>query len=157
MRFWLRATLAVVFLAGCGGGGYLPYAPQSLPPSRIDQLAIAAATHEGISARLIRAVILTESAGDPGAISRVGAEGLMQLMPGTAEDCGITDAFDPQQNVSCGAHYLHAMLARYRGDTELALAAYNAGPGTVDRYHGIPPYAETQEYVARVLAAYRNN
>ena len=157
MQFWLRAALAVIFLTGCGGGGYIPYAPGSLPPSQIDQLSSDAAAREGISPQLVRAVILTESGGNPAAISRVGAEGLMQLMPGTADDCGVTDAFDPQQNVACGAHYLRSMLDRYHGSVSLAVAAYNAGPGAVDRYHGIPPYPETQDYVVRVLSAYRSN
>ncbi len=80
----------------------------------------------------------------------------MQLMPATAAACGIDDPFDPTENVECGAGYLHQLLRRFHGNATLAVAAYNAGPGAVDRYHGVPPYAETRAYVARVIAAYRS-
>ena len=101
-------------------------------------------------------MIRAESNGDVHAVSRAGARGLMQLMPGTAAGCGIADPFDPTQNVSCGTSYLRSLLNRYHDNVTLAVAAYNAGPGAVDRYHGVPPYAETRAYVVRVLNAYRN-
>ncbi|MHB8153519.1 MAG: lytic transglycosylase domain-containing protein, partial [Bacillati bacterium] len=138
-------------LYGCGGTGYLPYAPHALDPGQIDRLVNSAAAINRVPAALVRAVLMTESAGDPSAISVAGAQGLMQLMPGTAQACGIGNAFDPTENVGCGASYLHTLLTRYHGDVTLAVAAYNAGPGAVDRYHGVPPYPETRDYVIRVL------
>ncbi len=121
-------------------------------PSRFDALIEAAARRHGLSADLIKAVIRTESNFDPTAISTAGAKGLMQLMDATAAELGVKDSFDPAQNIEGGAAYLRQMLDRY-GQVSLALAAYNAGPGAVDRYAGIPPYAETQTYVRRVLQA----
>lgn len=156
MRRLLGFAAIFGMLYGCGGTGYLPYAPHALDPSTIDSLVAQASQSEGVKPGLIRAVLMAESAGDPSAISSAGAEGLMQLMPGTAAGCGIDNPFDPQQNVSCGTSYLHGLLTRYHGDVTKAVAAYNAGPGAVDRYGGVPPYAETQAYVARVLTAYRS-
>lgn len=156
MRPRLATWLALAALCGCGGSGYLPYAPNALTPLRIQSLVAGASAQSGVPKGLINAVLMTESAGDAGAISSAGAQGLMQLMPATAANCGIVDAFDPQENVACGSSYLKSLLDRYHGNTELAVAAYNAGPGAVDRYHGIPPYAETQAYVTRVLTAYRS-
>lgn len=156
MRKVLGPALLLCLLYGCSGGGYLPYAPNALSPADLQSLVSSASTRNGVSPSLVNAVVMAESAGDPSAISRVGAQGLMQLMPGTAADCGVNNAFDPQQNVDCGARYLHELLARYNNNVELAVAAYNAGPGAVDQYHGVPPYAETRAYVARVLTAYRN-
>jgi soluble lytic murein transglycosylase-like protein len=142
-------------LYGCGGGSYLPYATRSLDSLQIGSLVNEAALRTGTPAGLVRAVLMAESSGDPSAISLAGAQGLMQLMPGTAAGCGVSDAFDPDQNVACGASYLKRMLDRYHGNVTLAVAAYNAGPGAVDKYHGVPPYPETQAYVARVVSAYR--
>ncbi|MBO9663712.1 lytic transglycosylase domain-containing protein [Dokdonella sp.] len=110
----------------------------------------AAASDFGIDASLLRAVIHAESAFNPMALSNKGAQGLMQLMPGTANDLGVTDAFDVAQNIRGGARYLSQLLQTFNGDAQLATAAYNAGPGAVQRYRGIPPYDETQVYVQRV-------
>ncbi len=100
---------------------------------------------------LLASVVRAESAGRVTAVSRTGARGLMQLMPGTANAMGVNDAFQPRQNIAGGTAYLDSLLTRYHDDVALALAAYNAGPGAVDRYHGVPPYRETREYVARVI------
>lgn len=156
----MKALLGVLgllgLLYGCGGGGYLPYAPHALNSLQIGTLVGEASLSTGVPPGLVRAVLMAESAGDPSAISLAGAQGLMQLMPGTAAGCGISDAFDANSNVQCGAAYLRAMLNRYHGNVTLAVAAYNAGPGAVDRYHGVPPYPETQAYVARVISAYQS-
>ena len=100
---------------------------------------------------LVRAVVKAESGYHVRAVSPAGAQGLMQLMPATAKELGVTDPFDIDQNIDGGAKYLRAMLDRFDGDVKLALSAYNAGPGTVTRYKGKVPYAETQNYVKRVL------
>lgn len=92
-----------------------------------------------------------ESSGDAHATSKTGAMGLTQLEPGTAREMGVRDPYDPVQNVYGGARYLATMLRRYGGNVTLALAAYNAGPGAVEKYHGVPPYRETQAYVARII------
>ncbi|MEW5762278.1 MAG: lytic transglycosylase domain-containing protein [Bacillota bacterium] len=101
---------------------------------------------------LVEAVARAESGLNPRAVSPAGALGLMQLIPGTARALGVADPFDPVQNVEAGARYLRQLLDRFGGDLRLALAAYNAGPGTVERYRGVPPYAETRAYVEKVLA-----
>jgi len=110
----------------------------------------AAAADFGVDTALLRAVIHAESAFNPMALSNKGAQGLMQLMPGTAGDLGVADAFDAAQNIRGGARYLAQLLKDFNGDSRLATAAYNAGQGAVQKYHGIPPYDETQLYVQRV-------
>ncbi|HEY8297617.1 MAG TPA: lytic transglycosylase domain-containing protein [Candidatus Baltobacteraceae bacterium] len=156
MKKVLGALALLTLLYGCGGAGYLPYAPDALTPQAIHQLVADAAARNNVPEGLVNAIVMAESSGDPHAISPVGAQGLMQLMPGTAQACGIGNPFEPQANVECGTRYLRELLARYGNNVQLAVAAYNAGPGAVDQYHGVPPYAETRTYVARVLAAYHN-
>ena len=117
------------------------------------RLVAQSAQRTGLKENLVNAMIATESHGDPSAISRAGAQGLMQLMPDTAATYGVANAFDPEQNVAAGCRYMHDLLVRYHHNVPLALAAYNAGPGYVDAVHGIPNFSETRAYVARVTAA----
>ncbi|WP_171063394.1 lytic transglycosylase domain-containing protein [Acinetobacter sp. CIP-A165] len=121
-----------------------------------DHLIRQAAQQHGVSEGLIKAVMHTESGFNVNARSPVGAQGLMQLMPATAKRFNVSDAYDPQQNIFAGAKYLSWLLKRFKGDTRLALAAYNAGEGNVDKYKGIPPFRETQDYVRRVTSRYQN-
>lgn len=126
------------------GASAMPFAPE----------IVSAAAASGLEAALVRAVIAAESAFDPQAMSPKGAQGLMQLMPATAAELGVGDVWDPNENIRGGSTHLARLVRRY-GDVPLALAAYNAGEGAVDRYGGIPPFRETQTYVQRVLAYYR--
>jgi soluble lytic murein transglycosylase-like protein len=109
-----------------------------------------AAEEHRVDPALVRAVIRTESAFDAMAVSAAGAQGLMQLMPGLSQELGVTDPFDPRQNIFAGVRYLRWLLDVHDGDEKLALASYNAGPRTVERYKGIPPYPETRRYVQTI-------
>jgi len=117
---------------------------------KYQQEITTAAQYHQLDPALIRAVIHAESAFNPKALSKSGAAGLMQLMPDTAIEVGVKNVWHQQQNIQGGASYLSSLLKRYKGDIKLAMAAYNAGPGAVDKHQGIPPYAETQTYVERV-------
>jgi soluble lytic murein transglycosylase-like protein len=121
-------------------------------PSPFDGLIVSAAQRYGIDPALLKGLIRAESNFDPNASSGAGAAGLVQLMPGTAASLGVTDRLDPAQSIDGGARYLRQQLDAFGGDVTKALAAYNAGPGAVRRFGGVPPYAETQAYVQKVLA-----
>jgi soluble lytic murein transglycosylase-like protein len=139
--------------------GELSFMGENRPAVNIDRdgvekLVKEAAERHQVDPALIRAVIETESNWNPAAISRKGALGLMQLIPTTAQRFGANDAFSPKQNVEAGVSYLKTLLERYNGNLDLALAAYNAGEGAVDRAHGVPSFRETRNYVQKVQEAY---
>lgn len=115
-----------------------------------------AASTYGVDEKLLRAIARAESNFNPSATSSAGAMGIMQMMPATAAECGVTDPYDARQSILGGAQYIAKMLDKYNGNTSLALAAYNAGPGNVDKYDGIPPFEETQNYVQKVLNYYNS-
>jgi soluble lytic murein transglycosylase-like protein len=146
-----------------GNDGFEPYRPfgagavlQPLPtPEELRPMIESAARRHGIDPSLLDSVVANESNYDSRARSRAGAMGLTQLMPGTAAELGVKDPFDPFQSLDGGAKYLRQMIDRYGGDLSLALAAYNAGPGTVDRSGGVPRIDETRNYIDRVLRRYR--
>ncbi|MGD0735883.1 MAG: lytic transglycosylase domain-containing protein [Terracidiphilus sp.] len=123
----------------------------NLSPADLHQMLLKAGGEHNLDVDLLASVVKAESGGNTRAVSRTGARGLMQLMPGTAASLGVDDSFKPEQNVRGGSAYLDSLLTRYHDQLALALAAYNAGPQAVDKYHGIPPYRETQAYVARVI------
>lgn len=125
-------------------------------PSTVSAAINAAAAATGLAPELLRAVAQTESDFNPEAVSSAGAVGVMQLMPGTAAGLGV-NPYNVNQNVLGGAEYLKQLLADFHQNLPLALAAYNAGPGAVTQYHGIPPYAQTQAYVQKVLSIYQNS
>ncbi|WP_084145982.1 lytic transglycosylase domain-containing protein [Anaerovorax odorimutans] len=111
----------------------------------------------GVSSSLLKAIAKAESGYNTNAVSSCGAQGVMQLMPSTAKALGVINAFDPEQNIMGGAKYISQMLSRYNGDVKLALAAYNAGPGNVQKYGGVPPFKETQNYISKVLGYIGNS
>ena len=122
--------------------------------TKIKELISRVAQKHGVDEKLVNALVNQESGFNPNAKSKVGAMGLMQLMPATAKGLGVTNPMDPEQNVEGGVKYLKSMLDKYNGNIILALAAYNAGPGAVDKYDGVPPYKETQNYVKSILSSY---
>lgn len=122
-----------------------------LTTEEMHTMLASAGTEHNIDADLLASLVKAESGGRVRAVSRVGAQGLMQLMPTTAQQLGVENTFEPKENINGGTAYLDMLLTRYHNNVALALAAYNAGPAAVDRYHGIPPYAETRAYVARVI------
>ena len=122
-----------------------------LSPADLHEMLAEAGQQHNLDADLLASVVKAESNGNSRAVSRAGARGLMQLMPKTAAEEGVDDSFRPDQNVRGGSAYLNELLVRYNDNIALALAAYNAGPAAVDKYHGIPPYHETRAYVARVI------
>jgi soluble lytic murein transglycosylase-like protein len=131
--------------------------PKSYPvgnPRDYDNIIKEASKIHGISFDLIKAVIQAESAFNPNAVSPKGAMGLMQLMPETSSDLGVSDPFNPRENVMGGTRYLKELMERYGSDLSLCLAAYNAGPGAVERYQCVPPFRETENYVEKVLSYY---
>jgi hypothetical protein len=137
--------------AGSASASAPPQANSKLTPADLREMLARAGTVHNIDVDLLASVVKAESGGNARALSRAGARGLMQLMPGTASGLGVKDSFEPRENVRGGSIYLDSLLTRYHDNLSLALAAYNAGPEAVDRYHGIPPYRETRVYVARVI------
>jgi soluble lytic murein transglycosylase-like protein len=159
--------LVVLVLKGGGEVSVPPATVQGFVPDEVlDEMAVppggdlreaaaVAARRHGLDPALVIAVVSVESGFRPQAVSPKGAQGLMQLMPRTAESLGVVDAFDPEENLDGGVRHLGQLLAQYDGDVARALAAYNAGEGAVHRHHGIPPYRETRAYVKKVLERYR--
>lgn len=171
-RTSLIAALTAVFLLRYSGFAEAPPLGSSTPLARasaseaateaqppptgkdLDPYVREASRTHGVPASLIRAVIRVESSGDAVAVSPKGAQGLMQLMPSTAAVLGVTDPFEPRENVLAGTRYLRFLLDAFEGDVVLSLAAYNAGPQAVLRYRGVPPYPETHHYLSRIASQY---
>ncbi len=131
-----------------------PKVPEKLSDAELRPMLTKAGSAYDLDSDLLASVVRQESGGQPHAVSRAGAQGLMQLMPGTASELGVGNSFAPAENIDGGTAYLNLLLNRYHDNLALALAAYNAGPAAVDRWHGIPPYPETRAYVARVIHEY---
>ena len=155
-RFGLGSPLGTLGSMGSYPGPQTSGAgsPGAASPAAYDDLIQDAASRHDVDPKLIKAVIRTESNFNPSAVSRAGAKGLMQIMDFNSRAMGVTNPFDPAQNIDAGARILKGQIARY-GDLSKALAAYNAGGPTVDKYGGVPPFRETQVYVARVTEALR--
>ncbi len=146
-------TIAYSYMETCYACGAKPgvsFATVRLNTAAYQAEIAAAARLHGVDEAIVRAIIHAESAFNPNALSRVGAQGLMQLMPATARRFGVSDSFDASQNIGGGVKYLAWLLKRFNGNLTLAAAGYNAGEGAVDKYKGVPPYSETQRYVQRV-------
>lgn len=171
----LDATHTRLFLSSAPGSSYVdiptaeiasvdeapapaPSATEQKTPAAqpdIPTLLSSAGSSHNIDVELLASIVHAESGGRAHAVSRTGAQGLMQLMPATARDLGVQDSFEPGQNIRGGSAFLDALLTRYHDNLALTLAAYNAGPGAVDRFHGIPPYPETRAYVVRVMTEFK--
>lgn len=142
--------------------GYRPYgqvlydarANAANVPAQFSPMVAEAALTHGVDPRLVAAIARHESSWNPRCVSRAGATGIMQLMPETAQYLGVNDLYDARQNILGGTRYLRTLLDAFHGDLDLTLAAYNAGPGAVERYNGVPPFQETRNYVANVRATY---
>ena len=128
--------------------------PVKTTKTEIQRLVTESCTKHGVDPKLVMALIQQESGFNQNALSKAGAQGLMQLMPATAKSLGVQNAFNPEQNIEGGVKYLKGLLDRFHGNKILALAAYNAGPNAVKKYNGVPPYKETQNYVRNILKNY---
>ena len=155
----VRAHVPSASLGPLPSAPLTPTADQIVPSpvresaSGYDNLIQKYASKNGLDPALVRAVIHTESGGDPQAVSHAGAMGLMQLMPENVREAGIHDAFDPEQNIAAGTQQLAGLMKQYGGDLDMTLAGYNAGPGNVRKYGGVPPFTETRNYIRKVRAA----
>ena len=163
-RFFGNIREALVSLRSTRRFAVNPYGPSifntraiAVTPEHLTSFIQEAARMHGVDPRLVAAVARRESAWDSHAVSRTGACGIMQLMPATAQFLGVRDVFDARENILGGTRYLRTLLDTFGGDLDLALAAYNAGPGAVEKYRGIPPYRETQAYVTAVRASYEQS
>lgn len=143
------------WVMGETGGAPVRAIVRKVPKDKLDEFIYISAARHGVDPALVRAVVKAESDYDAGAVSAVGARGLMQLMPETAALMGVVDINDPEQNIDGGTRYLTRLLDRFDWEVSLALAAYNAGEGAVRRHGGVPPYSETQDFVEKVLGYYR--
>jgi soluble lytic murein transglycosylase-like protein len=142
---------------GKPNSGQNSFAPNGFTQREIDNAIDQAATRHNVDPNLVRALVKVESNFNPNAVSRKGAMGLMQLMPQTARQLNVTNPFNPQENIDAGVRHLKQLLESYGGDVRLSLAAYNAGSGAVARSHGVPRFAETQNYVRRITNLYGGN
>lgn len=154
----LEAATIIYAKPDTSAAGYHSSSGNSITsPTDMDSIFKEAANTYGVSENLLKAVAKAESDFNPNCTSSAGAMGVMQLMPSTAKELGVTDAYDARQNIMGGAKLLSQLLSKYNGDTSLALAAYNAGSGNVDKYGGIPPFKETQNYVSKILGYLNDN
>ena len=131
-----------------------PATGRDLSTAELHEMLAKAGARHNLDVDLLASVVRAESGGNARALSRAGARGLMQLMPKTAAELGVSDSFRPEENIGGGSAYLDALLTRYHDNLAFALAAYNAGPAAVDRWHGVPPYRETRAYVARIICQF---